>query len=263
MKISCTCSPFLIPLAFSMAITLITGCSPSGGEEASLLGRMASILGFNDLEYINEENQDAYNLSGKCEGDGEEVHYIIRNRQGISGVGLIMRQEGVVFCESGRWTITDFSFLNVTEGATVNIEISQLRPDLAGSTAGETASKVISATTSVIKDTIIPIVYIDMLDEYITVQNQNSFRISGTCSEAGTLSLAFGASSRQLLCSNTGQWSIDTNLAGESEWRSCHFDKFCGYCWKLFHANDERYCKGYSRPLHFSRSSFRRQPGLC
>ena len=57
---------------------VITGCKSSGGtDQESDTGTSMSQLGFDRVEHINANNQEAYLLSGYCVGNGVEIRYLI------------------------------------------------------------------------------------------------------------------------------------------------------------------------------------------
>ena len=113
-------------ILFSLVILSITSCK-KGDNAGSPLS-----IAMGDMYYINIDNQDDYSISGTCVGDGLEVSY------NIGGV------TGIIMCDGGKWHATGVDLSELEDGK-ISVDISFTN-----------GKKVVSASSSVIKDTVPP-----------------------------------------------------------------------------------------------------------
>lgn len=138
---------------------------------------------------INNTNKAAYTVSGTCSENGRAVSV---NVGGVTGSPT---------CTALAWSST----LNVTAvGDNASVSITANHSDAAGNAATQ-------ASTSVIKDTVIPTVAITT-PVAINNANKASYPISGTCSEnTRTVSVVVGGVSGTPTCT-AGAWSTNLNV---------------------------------------------------
>jgi rRNA maturation protein Nop10 len=140
---------------------------------------------------INNANRAAYIVSGTC---SENSRTVTVNVGGVSSTPT---------CTTNTWSAT----LNVTavgDGATVAITANH--SDVAGNAATQ-------ATTSVLKDTVVPTVAITT-PANINSGNASAYPLSGTCSENGrTVSVNVGGVTGTPTCTASA-WSTNLNVSG-------------------------------------------------
>jgi len=138
---------------------------------------------------INNTNRTAYTVSGTCSENGRAVSV---NVGGVTGSPN---------CTTLAWTTT-LNVTGVSDGASVSVTANH--SDAAGNAAT-------TATTSVVKDTVIPTVAITA-PVAINNTNRAAYPISGTCSEnTRTVTVVVGGVSGTPTCT-TGAWSTSLNL---------------------------------------------------
>ncbi len=129
--------------------------------------------------YINLNNQNAFRVSGTCSENGELITF-------SHGTSLIT-------CSNTSFS-GDIDFLSLTDGA---VALTATITNTAGN------SKT-SNPLNLVKNTELPAINITspIGGTYINLNNQNAFRVSGTCSENGEL-ITFSHGASSITCSNT------------------------------------------------------------
>lgn len=143
---------------------------------------------------INNSNKGTYPVGGTCSENGRTVTVVVG---GVSGT---------VTCGTGTWSRT-FNVTGVADGPSILITADL--SDVNGNNATQ-------ATTTVLKDTVIPTVTIGSAP---TINNSNvtNYPVSGTCSENGrTVSVTVGSVSGTPSC-NTGAWSVNLNVTAVTD----------------------------------------------
>ena len=143
---------------------------------------------------INNSNKASYTVSGTC---SENTRTVSVNVGGVTATPT---------CSSSAWSST----LNVTSVSdAASISITADHSDVAGNIAAQ-------ATTTVLKDTIIPTVTIASAPAINSI-NSSAYPISGTCSEnTRTVSVNVGGVSATPICSGSA-WSASMNVSGVAD----------------------------------------------
>lgn len=151
-------------------------------------------VSFTSTPVINNANKASYLTSGNCSENGRNVTVTIG---AVSGPGT---------CSAGSFSVS----LNVTSVAdNASLNVSAAHSDLAGNTATP-------ASVNVLKDTVNPTVTISSAP-IINLGNQNSYTVSGTCSENGrAVDLNVGGITGSNNCS-AGAWSVSLNVSSLSD----------------------------------------------
>lgn len=143
---------------------------------------------------INNSNKTIYPVSGTCSENGRTVTV------SVGGVGATPN------CSLGAWSTTVNVSAVADSGA---VSITADHTDANGNSATQ-------ASTTVLKDTIVPTVLISSAP-IINNSNKTNYPVSGTCSENGrTVSVTVGTASATPSCSG-GAWSTTINVSSVAD----------------------------------------------
>lgn len=143
---------------------------------------------------INNVNKGSYNVSGTC---SENTRTVTVNVGGVSGTPS---------CSAGSWSVS-LNVAGVADSGTVSITANHTDAALNPAT---------QASTSVVKDTVIPTVSI-LSAPSINNTNKGAYSVSGGCSENGqSVSINVGSVSSSTSCS-AGAWSATLNVTSVAD----------------------------------------------
>ena len=138
------------------------------------------------LTPINQSNKDAYPVSGTCSNHTGAVRVTI---------GGTATPTTAPSCTSGAWS-TQVGVDGVSDGANVTVSASF-----------GTGTEEVTDSVTVLKDTVLPTVAITQ-PTAINRDNQDSYSLSGTCSEEGAnVNVNIGSIAATVNCAS-GAWSI-------------------------------------------------------
>jgi len=149
---------------------------------------------------ITVANESSYSVDGTCSEDGETVTVL------VGGIAPATQPT----CTAGVWSVVGLDVSSLSEGSVV---ITADHDDALGNSA-------VQASTNIIKDTTLPTVGITTPAADISLSNETSYSVGGTCSENGeavTVSIGGITPAPQPTCS-AGAWSVSgVNLGSLSE----------------------------------------------
>ena len=208
---------FLVLGSWNVCLTI--GCVPLGGEdlEVSSPTDTGQIVSVDQLSSVNRDNQDDYEIIGSCVEEGAEVEYTVQSLQAARDGGHVLKQRGRALCQKGRWSVSGLDLSGISDGAKVEIKASMKRVSLEGSRRDQLTTEQGVATTAILKDITLPIIFVETTPLYINQTNQDPFVLSGTCSEPGEIFFIVASHNGSTPCTTDGTWSVSLDLSQEFE----------------------------------------------
>ncbi len=150
---------------------------------ANSVDKVSYTVALTSSPIINLANETNYIVTGTCSVDTEVVTVTVGGTEVATPT-----------CTAGAFTTAAFDVSGATDGGAVTVEV---------------AHGTSTDSTTVVKDTIAPLIAITAADDVnLANANVSSYSVSGTCDEdAATVNVAFGALTTTATCSTTS-WSV-------------------------------------------------------
>ena len=178
---------FFQVLGTALTLAIIGACSSSDSDE-STSGSVPSLT-ITNAPSINIANERSYGVSGTCIGGQGEENSVVK-------VVLGLHTLGSPACEDGEWAVSEHDVLSIEDNNNLKLTVTEGEEEV---------------SQTLIKDTEKPEVTLET-PAIINGINQNSYGVSGTCSDVG-----------QDVVVNIGGLEESVNCAGNG-WRLAGYD---------------------------------------
>ena len=175
---------FFQVLGTALTLAIIGACSSSDSDE-STSGSVPSLT-ITNAPSINIANARSYGVSGTCIGGQGEENSVVKVVLGSNTLGSPA-------CEDGEWAVSEHDVLSIEDSNSLKLTVTEGEEEV---------------SQTLIKDTEKPEVTLET-PAIINGINQNSYGVSGTCSDVGqNVVVNIGDLEKSVNCAGNG-WSLE------------------------------------------------------
>ena len=175
---------FFQVLGTALTLAIIGACSSSDSDE-STSGSVPSLT-ITNAPSINIANERSYGVSGTCIGGQGEQNPVLK-------VVLGLHTLGSPACEDGVWAVSEHNVSTLQDSNSLKLTITEGEEEV---------------SQTLIKDTVKPEVTLET-PAIINGINQNSYGVSGTCSDVGQdVVVKIGGLEKSVNCAGNG-WRLE------------------------------------------------------
>ena len=174
---------FFQVLGTALTLAIIGACSSSDSDESE--SKSVPSLTITNAPSINIANERSYGVSGTCIGGQGEQNPVLKVVLGSNALGSPA-------CEDGVWAVSEHNVLSIEDNNNLKLTVTEGEEEV---------------SQTLIKDTEKPEVTLET-PAIINGINQNSYGVSGTCSDVGQdVVVNIGDLEKSVNCTEDG-WSL-------------------------------------------------------